>query len=232
MIFTCLKFPTNNLFLFNNFPQFYLATILILLLGLTSCREDEIFEYKEDDNEKYYHKYKDEELGYFRGNISPLIGGDMRNLIAVVKLYADNERAEDGSKSYKIKFGIQNYGLFLQTNKVEDFMMAINLAETPKPSRINITLNKTDDINRTAINSIYTAVRYKNPDGNHFTTTYIPKNKPLSIFINKVYDDPYYPVPVIEGSVEGELSNPENKEDVLHLKFDFRSRYYEESERN
>ncbi|VTP96976.1 hypothetical protein [Sphingobacterium daejeonense] len=111
-------------------------------------------------------------------------------------------------------------------------MMAINLAETPKPSRINITLNKTDDINRTDINSIYTAVRYKNPDGNHFTTTYIPKNKPLSIFINKVFEDPYYPVPVIEGSVMGELSNPENKEDVLHLKFDFRSRYYEESERN
>lgn len=232
MIFTCLKFPKNNLFRFNNFHQFYLATILILLLGLTSCQEDEIFEYKKDDNDKYYHKYKDDELGYFRGNISPLIGGDMRNLIAVVKLYAENELAEDGSKPYKIKFGIQNYGLFIQNNKVEDFMMTINLADIPKPSRINITLNKTDDINRTDINSIYTSIRYSSSDGNQFTTTYIPKNKPLSIFINKVYEDPYYPVPVIEGSVEGELSNPENKEDVLQLKFDFKSRYYEESERN
>jgi hypothetical protein len=200
-------------------------------LGLTSCQEDEIFEYKQHDREKYYHKYKDEEIGYFRGNIFPLIGGDMRNLIGVVKLYAENGLTEDGSKSYKIKFGMKNYGLFLQTNKVEDFMLAINLAETPKPSRINITLNKTNDINKSDINSIYTTVRYKSHDGSQFTTTYIPKNKPLSVFINKVYEDPYYPVPVIEGSVEGELSNPENKEDVLQLKFDFRSRYYEESER-
>lgn len=218
-----------NIFGFK-FKYFHLL-YLVLFLCFLSCDKQVGLETEKIDNKKYYHKYKDEELGYFKGNITPIIGGDMRNLLGSVKIYSEDLRSTNPTKDYRVVFNAISYGEYYKNFTEQKITMEMNLTDIKIHKEYSVILNK-DDFRNPGNNWIYTFLHFTNTNNaDTKQLTYIPNQKPVHIVITKINKDPYYQIPIVEGYVNGELYNTKDKNDILKLNFEFKSRYYENFER-